>query len=219
MEGLQYPKLQDELAAVTKHGLEALPKEVIAAFERSISELRESGTAKGLTVGVQAPDFMLANQEGNNISLSEEIAKGPVILTFYRGDWCPFCNLEIKAYQRIMDSIHAAGAQLLAISPLTPDNSLADQQKNELNFHVLSDIGNRVAKKYNLKFKLPDNLHQIYSSLGFALDKFNGDDSWELPVPATYIIDKQGMISAASVNPDYRTRMEPAEVLNILRSL
>jgi peroxiredoxin len=142
-----------------------------------------------------------------------------VILTFYRGQWCPFCNLELRAYQRIIGSIHDAGARLLAISPLTPDHSLAVQEKNELNFHVLSDIGNRVGEKYNLKFKLPDDLHEIYRSLGFALDKFNGDDSWELPVPATYIIDKQGIIRAASVNPDYRTRMEPAEVLNFLRSL
>jgi len=215
----QYPKLQDELEAMTKHGKEVLPKEVIEAFEQSIRELRESGAAKGLTVGAKAPDFTLGNQTGNSVTLSEEIAKGPVILTFFRGEWCPFCNLELKAYQRMMDNIHEAGARLLAVSPLLPDHSLTIQEKNALSFHVLSDLRNRVAEKYRLKFKLPDDLQEMYRSLGFALDHYNGDDSWELPVPATYIIDKQGMIRFVSVDPDYKTRTEPREVLNLLRSL
>ncbi|WP_199617673.1 peroxiredoxin-like family protein [Paenibacillus alkalitolerans] len=219
MESTQYTKLKDQLEAVAKHGVEVLPKEVIEAFERSIRELRESGMAKGLAVGTEAPDFTLRNQTGNGVTLSEEIAKGPVILTFYRGEWCPFCNLELKAYQRNLGSIHEAGAQLLAVSPLTPDHTLTVQEKNELSFHVLSDLGNQVAQKYLLKFKLPDYLHEIYRSLGFGLDGFNGDDSWELPVPATYLIDKQGIIRLASVDPDYKTRMEPGEVLNVLRSL
>ncbi|WP_261303673.1 peroxiredoxin-like family protein [Paenibacillus andongensis] len=219
MANSQNPKLKDELEAMTKHGIEVLPKEVIEAFEQSIQGLRDSGIAKGLVVGAKAPDFTLDNQTGKSITLSEENAKGPVILTFYRGEWCPFCNLELRAYQRIMDSIHEADAQLLAISPQTPDHSLNFQEKNELSFHVLSDLRNQIAEKYQLIFKLPDNLHEIYRSLGFALEEFNGNDSWELPVPATYVIDKQGIIRMASVNPDYRTRMEPVEVLNFLRSL
>jgi peroxiredoxin len=213
-----YPTLQDELEAMTKHGMEVLPKEIIEAFERSIRELRESGAAKGLAVGAQAPDFTLANQIGRRVTLSEETAKGPVILTFYRGEWCPFCNLELRAYQRILGGIHAAGAQLLAVSPQTPDHSLSVQEKNELSFHVLSDPRNQVAEKYRLKFKLPDDLHDIYRSLGFALDRYNGDNSWELPVPATYVIDQQGIIRFANVDPDYRTRTEPGEVLKLLQS-
>ncbi|UUZ84192.1 AhpC/TSA family protein [Paenibacillus sp. P26] len=219
MVNSQYPKLQDELEAVTKHGLEILPKEVTDAFEQSIEELRNSGAAKGLRVGDKAPDFTLGNQIGRSVTLSEETAKGPVILTFYRGEWCPFCNLELKAYQRILDRIHDAGAQLLAISPQTPDHSLSIQEKNALGFHVLSDSGNRVAEKYELKFKLKEELQQVYRSLGFALDQYNGDASWELPVPATYIIDREGIIRYASVDPDYRTRMEPSEVLNLLHTL
>ncbi|HZG15791.1 MAG TPA: peroxiredoxin-like family protein [Candidatus Bathyarchaeia archaeon] len=219
MTAPQYPKLSNELDAMTMHGKEVLPAEVIEAFEKSIEELRDSGIAKGLAVGTTAPDFSLANQIGDIITLSEEIAKGPVILTFYRGEWCPFCNLELRAYQRIIDDIRQAGAHLLAISPLTPDHSLTVQEKNELSFHVLSDLHNEIAEKYQLTFKLPDYLHEIYRSLGFGLDKYNGDDSWELPVPATYLIDSQGIIRFASVDPDYRTRMDPAEMLNLLRSL
>jgi len=219
MTAPQYSNLSNELEAMTKHGKEVLPPEVIEAFEKSIEELRNSGIAKGLAVGTTAPDFSLANQTGDIITLSEEMAKGPVILTFYRGEWCPFCNLELRAYQRIIDDIRQAGAQLLAISPLTPDHSLTVQEKNELSFHVLSDLRNKIADNYQLTFKLPDYLHEIYRSLGYGLDKYNGDDSWELPVPATYLIDSQGIIRFASVDPDYRTRMDPAELLNLLRSL
>ncbi|MFD0678453.1 MULTISPECIES: peroxiredoxin-like family protein [unclassified Paenibacillus] len=219
MANPQYLKLQDELDAQAKHGLEVLPKEVVEAFVHSTQELRETGTAKGLAVGAMAPDFTLGNQIGNNITLSEKTAKGHVILTFYRGGWCPFCNLELRAYQRIIDNIHEAGAQLLAISPQTPDHSLSVHEKNELSFHVLSDLHNQVAEMYQLKFKLREDLHDFHRSLGAALDEHNGDDSWELPVPATYIIDKQGVIRFANVDPDYTKRTEPNEILNILQSL
>ena len=219
MSNSQIATLQQQLEAMTKHGLEVLPKEVTEAFERQIGELRESGVGKGLTVGAKAPDFTLSNHAGDNVNLCEELAKGPVILTFYRGEWCPFCNLELRAYQRIMDDIRESGAQLLAVSPLTPDRSLSMQSKNELSFHVLSDSGNRTAEAYALKFKLPEPLQHIYRSLGFALEQFNGDESWELPVPATYVIDTQRTIRLASVNPDYRTRMEPGDVLSFVRSM
>ncbi|MBB6672026.1 peroxiredoxin-like family protein [Cohnella nanjingensis] len=219
MTELQGSTLQEELKAVEKYGKEVLPKIAQAAIEQSIETLRESGSAQGLGVGDSAPDFTLANQAGNAVTLSEELAKGPVILTFYRGAWCPFCNLELRAYQRILGRIQVSGAQLLAISPQTPDRSLTAQEKNELGYHVLSDIGNRTAERYKLKFKLPDALHDIYRSLGFALDAYNGDDTWELPVPATYVIGRQGRTELASVDPDYRTRLEPSEVLNVLQSL
>ncbi|GGD84037.1 peroxiredoxin-like family protein [Paenibacillus nasutitermitis] len=219
MATTHHSSLQKELEAVWKHGMEVLPEEVIGAFEQSISQLRDSGSAKGLSVGAAAPDFTLSNQTGSNVSLSAESAKGPVILTFYRGSWCPFCNLELKAYQHILAGIQEVGAQLLAVSPLTPDHSLTLREKHKLEFHVLSDSDNQVAERYQLKFSLPEELREIYRSLGFALEEYNGDDSWELPVPATYIIDKNGIIRFASVNPDYRTRAEPDEVLRFLHSL
>ncbi|OZB96244.1 peroxiredoxin-like family protein [Paenibacillus sp. XY044] len=206
-------KLKDELAATTRHGLEVLPVAVTDAFERSIEDLRTSGAARGLKVGDDAPDFTLSNQTGDSVTLSEELAHGPVILTFYRGEWCPFCNLELRAYQQLLDRIHEAGARLLAVSPQTPDHSLSIQEKNGLGYHVLSDLHNKVAEKYQLTFRLAEDVQQVYQSIGIALDQFNDDDSWELPVPATYVIDPQGVIRFASVDPDYRTRAEPEDVV------
>lgn len=211
-------KLQNELDALKEKFAEAAP-EAAAAFEKMIQKLREKGTGKGLAVGAKVPDFTLGDTKGQGITLYEELQRGPVILVFYRGAWCPFCNLELKAYQRIMDDIKAAGTQLIAISPQTPDNSLSLKEKHELTFHVLSDPSNHVAEAFNLKFKIPEYLIELHRSLNMPIDQFNGDNSWEIPVPATYVIDRDGIICAAVTDPDFRTRMEPNEVLNLVRTL
>ncbi|HEY2492952.1 MAG TPA: peroxiredoxin-like family protein [Paenibacillus sp.] len=212
-------KLQMDLDLATIQMEKMLPKEAVDAFDRSIQDQRASDFGKGLRVGTKAPDFTLADPTGKKITLSEETAKGPVVLIFYRGIWCPFCNLELLAYQRIMDDIKEIGAQLIAVSPQTPDHSAFIQEKNELSFHVLSDLGNQIAEKYNLKFRVPEYVHEIYRSLDISLDTFNGDNSWEIPVPATYVIDKEGIICSANADADYKKRMEPTEVLHILHSL
>ncbi|MGG1617940.1 peroxiredoxin-like family protein [Paenibacillus sp. NRS-1782] len=173
----------------------------------------------GLSIGTKAPEFSLPDLTGQTITLSEATTKGPVVLIFYRGGWCPFCNLELQAYQRIIDGITSAHAQLIAISPQTPKYSTIVQQKNELSFPVLSDLHNQIAEKYNLKFKLPEYAHGIYRTLDIPLDSFNGDNVWELPVPATYVIDKEGIIRAGYADADYKKRMEPSEVLHVLHSL
>ncbi|OAB36847.1 alkyl hydroperoxide reductase [Paenibacillus macquariensis subsp. defensor] len=219
MGNTTFQKLQSELDAATAQMEKMLPKEALTAFEKSIQDLRASDSGRGLIVGFKAPDFTLENAEGQKITLSEETAKGPVVLIFYRGIWCPFCNLELKAYQRILDDIKAASSQLIAVSPQIVDHSKFVQEKNELSFHILSDLQNQTAEKYNLKFKLPEYVHDIYRSLDISFDTFNGDNSWELPVPATYIIDKGGIIRSANVDADYKKRMEPNEVLHLLQSL
>ncbi|MGE7115085.1 peroxiredoxin-like family protein [Lysinibacillus sp. NPDC047702] len=219
MENTPFQKLQSDLDIAATHMEKILPKEVLDAFEKSIQDLRTSDSGRGLIAGAKAPDFTLVNSTGQKITLSEEIVKGPVVLIFYRGIWCPFCNLELKAYQRMNDDIKATGGQLIAVSPQTPNHSSSVQDKNELNFHVLSDLQNQTAEKYNLKFKLPEYLYHIYRSLDISLETFNGDHSWELPVPATYVIDKAGIIRLASVEVDYKKRLEPSKVLHILQSL
>jgi len=219
MGNTTFQKLQSELDAATAKMEKMLSKEALTAFEKSIQDLRASDSGRGLIVGAKAPDFTLENAEGQKITLSEETAKGPVVLIFYRGIWCPFCNLELKAYQRILDDIKAASSQLIAVSPQIADYSKFVQEKNELSFHILSDLQNQTAEKYNLKFKLPEYVHDIYRSLDISFDTFNGDNSWELPVPATYIIDKRGIIRSANVDADYKKRMEPNEVLHLLQSL
>lgn len=219
MENTSFQKLQRDLDIAATHMEKVLPKEVLDAFEKSIQDLRTSDSGRGLIAGVKAPDFTLVDSTGQKITLSEELLKGPVVLIFYRGTWCPFCNLELKAYQRMNDDIKAIGGQLIAVSPQTPNYSAFVQEKNELNFHVLSDLHNKTAEKYNLKFKLPEYVYPIYRSLDISLETFNGDHSWELPVPATYVIDKAGIIRFASAEADYKKRMEPSEVMHILQSL
>ena len=219
MENTPFQKLQRDLDIAATHMEKVLPKEVLDAFEKSIQDLRTSDSGRGLIAGVKAPDFTLVDSTGQKITLSEELLKGPVVLIFYRGTWCPFCNLELKAYQRMNDDIKAIGGQLIAVSPQTPNYSAFVQEKNELNFHVLSDLHNKTAEKYNLKFKLPEYVYPIYRSLDISLETFNGDHSWELPVPATYVIDKAGIIRFASAEADYKKRMEPSKVMHILQSL
>ncbi|KJD44619.1 peroxiredoxin-like family protein [Paenibacillus terrae] len=211
--------LQRELNAAKADMEKMLPSEVLDIFDKTIQDIGKLNTTQGLGIGTRAPDFSLPDYTGRTITLSEETAKGPVVLIFYRGHWCPFCNLELQAYQRYMNDITSLHAQLIAVSPQTPEHSMSMQQKNELSFHVLSDLHNQTAEKYNLKFKLPEFAHEIYRSLDISLDTFNGDSAWELPVPATYVIDSEGIIRAEFADADYKKRMQPADVLQVLRSL
>ncbi|MFF2531931.1 peroxiredoxin-like family protein [Brevibacillus sp. NPDC058079] len=219
MDKPHFQSLREELDYTTIQIADFLTREVTDSFTRSIEELRISGQAKGLPIGSMAPDFTLNDHTGKTITLSEEIVKGPIVLTFFRGSWCPYCNLELQAYQKQIDTIASLGAQLFAISPQSPAHSLTMQEKNGLSFPVLCDTNNQVAEKYKLKFRLPDSLQDTYRSLDIDLKHFNSDDSWTLPIPATYILDNQSVIRLACLDPDYKKRMEPTEVLDILRTL
>ncbi|WP_445491323.1 peroxiredoxin-like family protein [Niallia sp. 03133] len=188
-------------------------------MEQATKELASLDIAKGLKIDALAPNFTLKDATGNEVALYEELTKGPVILTFYRGAWCPYCNLELKAYQRVLSDIKETGAQLIAISPQTPDASLTMKEKNELSFFVLSDPNGSTADDYKLLFKMPDYLIEIYQQSGLDVPAHNGNDAWELPVPATYIINQSGIIQFANVDPDYRNRVEPAEIVALLKKL
>jgi len=188
-------------------------------FAQAIKELEESGVAQGLHVGDPVPDFTLPDVTGKSISLSEVLAKGPVILTFYRGGWCPYCNLELRAYQRVLPEIKESGAQLIAISPQTPDASLSTKEKDELEFLVLSDEGGKVAQQFDVVFKMQDYLIDLYKQSGMDIPAYNGDETWDLPKPATFVIDQQRNIIFTHVDSDYRNRTEPSEVIKIVKSL
>ncbi|WP_274652852.1 redoxin domain-containing protein [Paenibacillus humicola] len=209
--------LKDELDAFQAQN--HMSPDAAATFARLLQNLRDQGAGKGLNIGDKAPDFTLEDATGKPVTLSEELAKGPVILVFYRGEWCPYCNLQLKAYERIMNEIKAAGAQLIAISPQTPDHSLSMKEKHELSFFVLSDANNKTAENYNLKYKLPDFMQAIQKNSGIDLHQYNGDPTFELPVTATYIIDKKGTVVAGALDVNHRTRMEPSEALKKVRSL
>jgi peroxiredoxin len=195
------------------------PAERLRAYEQGIAEVRSSGIIdKALKVGDRAPDFELANAAGKTIKLSQMTARGPVVLTWYRGGWCPYCNIALRGFHRVLPEIQAAGATLVALSPETPDNTLSTAQKNHLDFEVLSDKGNKVAHAYGVAYKVPKVI--VAQSKGrLDLAKHNGDNSGELPLGATYVVDGKGVIRYAFVEADYRKRAEPSTVLAVLREL
>ncbi|MGO8950268.1 MAG: peroxiredoxin-like family protein [Ktedonobacterales bacterium] len=169
--------------------------------------------------GKHIPDFTLPDALGRPFAVAEALANGPVVLTFYRGEWCPYCNLQLPAYQATMPDITKLGASLIAISPQTPDHSLSMAEKHALSFAVLSDVGNVVARQFGLVFQYDDASREFVSGRGLDLARWNGDATWELPVPATYIISQDGVIRMAFVDPDYRHRLDRADLLGDLRTV
>jgi peroxiredoxin len=187
---------------------------------RADFELAASGISRrALKAGDRAPDFLLPDARGGHIRLRSLLAKGPVVVSFYRGGWCPYCNLELRALQGALPEMKLLGAELVAISPETPDGTLSTAEKNELTFPVLSDVGSATAKAFGIVFDLAEELRPIYTLFGHALPNRNGDDSWALPIPATFVLDREGVVAVAFVDVDYRNRLEPAEVVAALRAL
>lgn len=185
-------------------------------YKEGIEDVENSGIVQqAKQVGDQAPDFSLTNANGIKTSLSDYLKKGKVILTWYRGGWCPYCNLTLRQLQQELANYHSAGANLLALTPELPDNSLSTTEKNNLDFEVLSDVGNQVAKEYGIVFHLIDVVAVKYNA-GFALNQHNGDESNELPLAATYVIEQDGTISYAFLDADYRNRAEPSEIVKHL---
>jgi peroxiredoxin len=173
---------------------------------------------QGLRAGDIAPSFTLNNQNGESVSLDKLLEKGPVVLTWYRGGWCPYCNLALKSLSDELPAIKALGGTLVALSPELPDKAIITDQENCLEFEVLSDLNNDVARKYGLTFKLSPELADRYEK-GFGLSKYNGNTDAELPIPATYIIDRDKTIKYAYVNTDYKQRANPTKIIDELTKL
>jgi peroxiredoxin len=211
--------LADSIATFTAGMAKHAPAEVIATLGAELQKLADSGIAgRALRVGVKAPAFTLPDAHGTEVALSGLLARGPVVVTFYRGGWCPFCDLQLRAYQGVLGQIHDLGAELVAISPQTPDYALSDVEKKQLTFPVLTDKSNRVARDYGLVFSLSDALRGLQTAFGNPIPKFNGDDSWELPMPGTFVLDGGGVVRLAHVDPDYMKRLEPSAILEALRA-
>lgn len=212
--------LQQQIETLQAQLAKQLPPERLAEIGENIAALTQTGIAKqSVKVGEQAPDFTLPDVFGNEVTLSQLLKQGPVVVTFYRGEWCPFCNLQLRAFQRILPQIQSLGATLVAISPQTPDHSLSTVEKKELTFTVLSDVGNKVARAYRTVFTLEESIRPLYTSIGFDLPTFNGDASWELPMPATFLVAQDGTVRLAFVAEDYTRRLEPADLLDGLRAM
>lgn len=212
--------LKAECEAVINQFMNDLPEEIMGSLNDFIGRLVESDfSSKAINVGDKAPDFNLPNIHGKQTKLSDLLKESPLVISFYRGGWCPFCSLELKGYQNLLSEIHAEGANLVGISPETPDNSLSTAENFSLKFEVLSDSGNSVANAYGLVFELEPAIREIYSSFDFTLPEKNGDDSWSLPIPATYVINQDGTVVWADVNANYTQRAEPSDVLQALRKI
>lgn len=210
--------LKTDLEAFKSEFMAKLPKDKAEIMARADIDLAATDILKhALKAGDKAPDFTLPDAAGRKVSLAETLKQGPAILVFYRGGWCPYCNLELRAYQRVLPEIRNAGAQLIAISPQSPDASLTTQEKNALAYPVLSDTGNMASKAFGILFDMPDYLSNLYAGFGNDLTKINAAGTWQLPLPATYVIGQDGIILKAFVETDYRMRMEPKEALAVLK--
>jgi len=194
------------------------PASIHEPMHRATAELIASGAAgKALKLGDKAPAFTLKDADGAEVSSATLLARGPLVVTFYRGVWCPYCNMDLQAIQAALPELEARGAKLVAISPQTAPNSRRSQRENKLGFPILSDPGNAVAAAFGLRFTLPDYLSDLYkNTFKNDLAVVNGDPSWTLPMPARFVIGQDGTIVYAEVNPDYTRRPDPEELLPVL---
>jgi peroxiredoxin len=194
-----------------------VPAAATAAMHRATDELIASGLARAAKkAGQVAPAFTLDDQNGNPVSSAELLARGPLVLTFYRGIWCPYCNMDLQAIEAALPEIKARGASLVAVSPQTQASSRKSAEQNKLTFPILSDVSGQVAAAFGLRFKLPDYLIELYKGFKVDLPAFNADPSWTLPMPARYVIGSDSVITYAEVNPDYTKRPDPSELLPVL---
>ncbi|MEB3213904.1 MAG: peroxiredoxin-like family protein [Leptolyngbyaceae bacterium] len=212
--------LAQELAATKASVLPHIPEDSQQVMAQATADLQASGIIdRILKVGDRLPDITLPNVHREPVRIQTLLENGPVIITFYRGEWCPYCNIELRALQQYLPDFKAAGATLVAISPQTPDNSLSTTEKNNLEYEVLSDIGNGVARELGLVFTLPETLRPIYENFGIDVPAQNGDRTFELPGPATYVVAPSGEVVYAFAEADYTQRAEPSDILSAVKAI
>ena len=211
-------RLIDEINNYKEGFKKKVPQEFQDIMLNATEELKKTSLSKkALKLGDTAKDFALPNAVNQTVSLDELLKENDfVVINFYSGLWCPYCNLELKALQSINDELIKNNGKLVAISPQTPDASLSTKEKNELEFEVLSDSHNTLAKDYGLVFSLAQELRPIYEGFGIDIVGLNDEDSFELPLPATYVINKQKEIIYSFIDEDYTSRCEPQEILDII---
>lgn len=209
--------LENEIAAYNAAKKEKVPDDIREIMTRCTNEIKETGIeGRALKAGDKMPDFELPNQRNELRCLSGYLAVSPLVLNIYRGGWCPYCNMEMKALQGVLKEIEAHGARLVGLAPEKPDRAMSTAERAGISIDILSDTGNRVAEQMGLVFELPQALRPVYEKFGIDIPAFNGDESFKLPVLATYIISRDGVIIYAFVNADYTLRLEPAEIVAML---
>jgi len=212
--------LQQRIDEFIAEGASWLPTGLLWDLLRPIGQLIASGAAEqALKEEEQAPDFTLLDPRGTVVRLSHLLEQGPVVITFYRGAWCPYCHLALRAYQQALPQLQAEGATLVAISPQTPDHSRALAEKLGLTFAVLSDTGNHVARQFGLVFTIAKAVRGAYRQVGADLPAFNGKDSWDLPMAGTFLVDQSGIVRLAFVDPDFTRRLDLSVAIARLKEL
>lgn len=209
--------MREELDKLISNFKETASSDTQIKINKAISELKRSEKGKGLNIGDKAPNFKLLDVSGQKIELYEQLKTKLIILVFYRGGWCPYCNVELRGYQNIIKDIHEVGAEVIAISPEVIEESINTREKNKLDFYVLSDQNNDAINKYKLEYELPPYIIDLYKKIKVPLDKYNGRDDWILPSPATFIINREGTIVYKYNKSDYRERAEPSEILKVIK--
>lgn len=212
--------LADEIKSFQDQLLPTIPEDTLNTLMSELQKLIATDIAES-AVNQQDmfPNFVLPNANNETRSLSDFLSRGPLVISFYRGAWCPYCNLEINALQKRLPEILAAGGQLIAISPQLPDKSVDQLNRSQLSFEVLSDIENKLAKECGLVFTLPESLRPIYAAWQIDIPDHNGNDSFELPIPASYILDTDGRVRYAHIDMDYTVRLEPDIIIEQLGAL
>lgn len=211
---------QQDLTATAQHLASALPAAAGQIIDGGIASVEDSGLANYVRkAGQTAPDFTLPTATGENVTLSQLITWGPVVLVFYRGNWCPYCNVQLRAYQQILPELTKRGATLVAISPQTPDFTSLTAKEKELSFPVLSDVGNKVAQQYGLAYGVGAKVADTLRGLGIDLSAYNGTSDDELPLTATFIIGSDGVIAWSWVEANFKHRADPADILAALAQL
>ena len=211
--------LTQELTQKRESSAKAIPQDKYVVMQQSTQELLDAKISeRAAQTGNTLPNFELPDENNNKVTLDEILQGEYLIVSFYRGGWCPYCNMELRALQQLSPEFKNLGADLVAISPETPDNSLTTSEKNELQFKILSDINNEYAKSLNLAFQMPEDLQEVYHSFGLDVEKHNGNNNYELPMPATYVIDKNKTIIYDFVPEDYTKRLDPKDILEFLQN-
>ena len=212
-------ELATQLQEIEK-GLDAVPaavREAVLAAKQSALDTFDP--AKAIQPGDKLPAFTLSDATGAQVSSSDLLKKGPILITFYRGEWCPFCSLSLRALQKRLAEIQAKSVTLVAISPELPDTSLTTVEKNELAFPVLSDVGLSFSKKLGIAWKQPEALRPVFDNFGTDLKKRNGDDSFEVPVPTTLLVDQEGKVRNVHTDADWARRLEPQVAVDWINAL
>jgi len=212
--------LPERLRALSDQHAGMLKPEIAEKMERHVAELRRDANVAGLTAGDRAPSFALQDQHGRTVSSVDALARGPLVVSFFRGTWCPYCDVELAALVSAYDEIRAAGAELVTISPQSAANAATYLAEHPVPFTILVDPDANVAEQFRLAYTFPEYLRALYQDV-FSNDLavVNAAGTWRLPIPGRFVIDTDGVIADAQVDPDYRSRPDPDETVAVLQRL